>query len=360
MKKLLCMTLALMMVVSLTASALAEETGAATKTLSLSGNVVAGQTITVKAPFGGIVADYTLRTGDQVRAGDALLALQTTKVYAPCDGVVTGFFAKPGDEVQYVTERYGALLYIEPTSPFTMNANVSTSYNENENKIIHIGEEVYLRSVNSSTRAGTGFVTSVDGKNYTVEVTSGTLRFDERANIYRSSEYEDASCIGQGKTARTSAQAVTGAGSVLAVHASDGKAVKRGDLLLETVSGTLAQRQASSGTVTSPATSVVASIEAAPGTSVVADQVLLTLYPIEGYQVAANVNETDLPGLAIGDPVSLTFLSLEGKEPLSGRIASISSVSATESGDAEYTVYVDFTADVYVREGMSVTAMFGK
>lgn len=192
-----------------------------------------------------------------------------------------------------------------------------------------------------------------------MEVTSDNLRFDENVAICRESDFASDSRIGRGKTSRIAAAAVSGVaeyeGSVLAIHVSEGDRVQRGQLMAETVTGALPQISANPGNVTAKTSGVIASVNVAPGDTVNLDQVLATVHPSGSYQVAADINEVDLMSVSIGDSVSLELLSLPDMKGVRGTIASISAVSSTTTGDAEYTLYIDFDANAQIREGMTVT-----
>ena len=103
MKKILASLLALLL---LTGFALAETT--------FDGKVVAGDAVSVTAPFGGTVSNFRLRAGSRIHVGDAVATINTTKVYAPADGTVAGVFARTGDAVEDVKARWGAVMYIMP------------------------------------------------------------------------------------------------------------------------------------------------------------------------------------------------------------------------------------------------------
>lgn len=325
------------------------------KGFSITGKVVAGESVSLTAPYGGKVLDYSLREGDVVQPGASPFTIDTIKVYAPCDGTVGGIRAQAGDEAAFIQDQYGALLYVEPTNLLRIETNTSDSYNNNENKVIHVGETVYLKSVNSSARTGAGYVTQVSGSSYTVEVTEGNLRLAERANIYRDVEYEDKSKIGSGKTARQNPVAITGEGSVLRVLVSEGQQVKRGDVLAEMVTGVLPGYNTKWGSAGVSGESVVASIAVQPGQQVSEGEVLATLYPLSKVQIAADLNELDLGRVAVGDTVQVELDGMKEAGRIEGTVASISAKSHSGSGDAEYKVYVNFAVDGNVREGMSAT-----
>lgn len=206
------------------------------------GEVTASNTQVIAAPFGGMVEKVSVRVGDSVKIGDPIAVVETTKVYAETDGTVSGVFASEGDSADGIKTRYGGLVYIEPINRYTLSCSTEKAYNSSENRYIHIGESIYLKCTKDGSHQGRGIVTAIDEKDeskYTVEVTGGEFYMGETVDIYRNSEYETASRIGRGTVGRTQAVAVNGTGSVLRIHVKPGDTVERGELLFETVTGTL-------------------------------------------------------------------------------------------------------------------------
>ena len=72
MRKLMCLMLCLPLLLG---AALAEE--------QFDGQVVAGEAVSVTAPFGGTVKSIGLKQGAQVAVNDILLTLSTARVLAP-------------------------------------------------------------------------------------------------------------------------------------------------------------------------------------------------------------------------------------------------------------------------------------
>jgi len=344
-----------------------EEASFSKRSMMLDGTVEPGKTVAVMAPFGGVLLDSSLKAGDIVQAGDVLHTIDTVKVYAPFDGVIGSVGLKAGDEVAKVQERYSALMYIEPSSPFAVSTTTAKASDLPENYIIHVGETVYLRSTATIGRAGTGFITQVDNKNYTVEVTEGNLKLDEYVNIYRSKDYVRNTCIGSGKINRSTNVAITAEdGAVYKVHAEQGDAVKRGDLLLELVTGAISIREIPESQVRAEVNGVVASVDVAAGETVSKNQLLSTLYPFDQFQISALISEYDLPYVDIGDVVRIELTSLWEQSSLSGAVAGISGLNTPESSEdaddsaANYTVYIDFPFYDILRQGMNVKVYFNE
>lgn len=342
------LALALMLAVFLPAKALAET--------SFEGTVVAGETVGVTAPFGGVISNLSLRAGSKINLGEPIATMETTKVYAPEDGVVTGLFAEPGDGVEDVTTRYGAVLFIAPTRKYSIAADIEKAYNSSDTKYVQIGETVYIACTSDGAHKATGIITKAEGTGYTVETTSGELLMEETVSIYRSEDRTTKSRIGRGTVSRTSEVAVKGTGSVLTMHVSDGDSVSRGDLLFETVEDTINGLYATSNEILSEVSGVVATVDVSAGTKVSKGTTLMTVYTLESMQVEIDVDEYDLARIHEGDQVTLSFnWDEEAQKSYSGTVDMISHVSSATESDAIYKAYIDFEPDESIRLGMTVT-----
>lgn len=326
-----------------------------------SGEVTAGDTQVIVAPYGGIVENVAVREGDSVQIGDLIASLATNKVYAMTEGTVTGVFASEGDAAADIKERYGALVYIEPVNRYTISADTDKAYNSSENRYIHIGETVYLSCTKDGSHQGRGVVTAIDAEKedaYTVEVTGGEFYMGETVAIYRDAEYTNESRIGRGTVDRTQPVAVNAEGSVLRIHVSAGDTVERGELLLETVSGTLDGLYAPGTQVVSDRKGVIASVDASNGTTVEKGAKIATIYPEDGLQVSMLISESDLMDVKVGGEVTIEFnWDADSEKRFEGTISSISYVNESKENtgsSAQYKAYIDFTPDETVRLGMTV------
>ena len=271
--------------------------------------VVCMQPVYVTAAIGGTVGAVPALAGQQIGEGDTLAELSTNKVYAPADGTVTGMFCEPGDSISDITNRYGALMYIEPNSKYTLTASTDNAYNQSANKYIHVGEAVYL-SCSDGTHKGEGFVTSVSGTDFNVEVTSGGFYMGETVSVYRDSSRATKSRIGKGDIARIANVTVTGpenGGSVVVLHVQEGSSVKAGDLLMETLNGEYDARYCTGSTLKSSVKGIDASVEVKPGANVSKGDVIAAIYPLDGFQLETQINEVDLSVLTVGTPVRVSF-----------------------------------------------------
>ena len=327
------------------------------------GEVTASNTQVIAAPYGGMVEQVSIRVGDSVKIGDPIAVVETTKVYAETDGTVSGVFASEGDSADGIKTRYGGLVYIEPMNRYTLSCSTEKAYNSSENRYIHIGEMVYLKCTKDGSHQGRGIVTAInaeDESKYTVEVTGGEFYMGETVDIYRSGDYEAASRIGRGTVGRTKTVAVNAEGSVLKMHVKAGDTVERGELLFETVNGTLDGLYAPDKQVVSDAAGVIATVDAGNGTSVEKDAKIATIYPNDAMQIKMVISEADLMDVTVGGKAEIEFnWDADSGRRFEGTISSISYLSEKQSDgaasqSAQYVAYVDFTPDETVRIGMTV------
>lgn len=327
-------------------------------TVAVNGTVISLQTEIVTTELGGSVAQVLAAAGDHLNAGEPLLTLETEKVYALQDGTVR-LFGEVGDSTESLSERYGAVAYVEPDAPFTLSASTRKAYDADENKIIHPGETVYLRSVADVKVTGVGVVTTVSGSSYTVEMLSGDLDSEDTAYIYRDAEFAAESRIGRGTVSRTDPVAYTGAGVVAVYTVQDGSHVKKGDVLFETLSGSYTSAGSGLQTVAVERSGVVASVSAVRGGMLTEGDAVAEFYADEELRVEATVSETDLLAFQVGSRVTMTLTYLDdGAQAVSGVVERVSRVSkATEGSESEEAAFAviiqpDSTDSLYY--GMNV------
>ena len=350
MKKATAILLAIVMAVG-TSAALAES-------LELTGTIRATQTVTLTAPAAGKIEMLSVMPGDHVEADAPLASLQTTKIYAEQDGVVR-IFGQPGDSIAALTVRYGGVAYVEPAQRYTISASTRKAYDADDNKLIHAGETVYLRSSSNMKVVAAGTVTAVAGSSYTVEVDGDAFESDTSVNIYRSVDYSAASKIGNGKVSQADAAIYTGSGYLVQLHVQSGQQVSAGDLLYETLEGSFAPGTAAINTVFAEAPGVIASVNVNRGRTVAADEALLDFYPDAGMRIVAPVPEGELSRLAPG--MTVQFMLPDGGETeqwLVGQVEKISLLAEeSEAYGATYDVYIIPEAVDHLRYGMTVSIL---
>ena len=328
------------------------------ETLSLNGTVEAGVTVPVYAPIGGTVENVAVEQGMHVAAGDTLFTYRTEKTYASGDGTVTGVFAKAGDDAETVTEKYGADLYIEGTAMYTVSASTSKAYSSIETTMVHAGETVYVVCRTDAKRYGTGIITAIDGTSYTVLVTEGSFINGDSVSVFRDQAYTDKQRVGRGTVSRVNPTAVNGTGAIVNVAVKDGDIVKRGDLLMETLSGTFEGYEMTGTAVTAAEEGVIVSVSAEVGATVTKGDVVAQIAPISGMRVEATVSADDRQSLKAGDKVTIE-LEADDTKTYEGTVRYITEMPEEEAEETSYKAVIDFTPDDDVFFGMAVVVTSG-
>ncbi|MDO4355644.1 MAG: HlyD family efflux transporter periplasmic adaptor subunit [Clostridia bacterium] len=357
-----------------------DSSATAVQYVEFDGTVVSGVSRAVTTSVGGTVESVAVRAGQKVEAGDVLATLRTEKVYATQDGTVSAVFGAAGDSVDVVAERYGAVLYIEPSEGrYTISADTTNAYSSSDNLYIHVGETVYLKCYSDGTHTGVGFVSGVSGDSYTVEVTEGTFKVGETVTVFRGSDYASSTRLGRGECQRADDVAVGGSASggasangstsasssIVAMHVAAGDAVQKGDLLYETLSGAYDAYYCTGSDVIASASGILGELNCDVGDGLSSGARVATIYPTGDMQLEIDVNEADLPYIHEGDAVTIRFNWDDGEAVYEGVVFSISYVAGSQQGsqetgsssdDAVYTAYVSFEPDENVRLGMTATA----
>lgn len=337
MKKFVCLLLALCLLGG--ATALAET--------DLSGRAIADGTVNavsyrdITAPFSGTLAAFDLESGDTVTAGAVLMRCVTQDVYATENGVVRAVFIKPGDDASAAMMRYGAVMGVEPAVAYQVAATTSGAYNDNDNKILHLGETLYFKTSGQNGADGEGRVVQVSQSSYTVDVLKGDFDLNDEVTLYRRTNYASDSNVGKGKVLRRDALPVAGAGRVVAVYVQEGTPVTAGERLASFVSADAAPDAAAE--VTSDVAGVIRTVSVAPGQQVWKGQALCRIDLTDALEVTADVDEVDLGGLKVGDLLPVTLDMQEGNV-LMGTVTQISALGVSRQNAAYFTVHAAIPA----------------
>lgn len=337
--------------------------------ISFTGTVASGATNEVYAPIGGTVETLYVSAGDKVTPDTVLAALRTTKVYATEDGTVTGIFCQPGDNAETISSRYGAVMYIEGDTKYSMSVSTEYAYDSVETQYVRVGEKVWIKSRSNSSHKGTGMITAISGTNFTVELDSGSFLSNESSEVFRESSTAAASRLGRGNVVRKDPVAVSASGSIVSIAVKDGDTVKRGDLLLETLDGSFDGLYMSGTNLYAGVSGVVSKVNVEQGSAVQKNAVVAAIYPEDSMRIEASVYEDDLSYISIGMPVqvelnwnqdddikysgTITGISHTAQAKATNSAAGSASGSTTESDTVNYTVYISFTPDESTRYGMS-------
>ncbi|MBQ8161003.1 MAG: HlyD family efflux transporter periplasmic adaptor subunit [Clostridia bacterium] len=327
---------------------------ASAESATMRGSVVSTSPEYVLSTIGGTVEKVFVEAGDRVEVGQALCLLHTSVVYAGEDGTVH-YFGEVGDTVDRIAERFGAVAVIEPEQSLSISASTQRAYDQNENKIVHPGEKVFLRSTSDTSRDGEGMVTKVDGMSYTVEVLDGTFNLNENVNVHRKSDFSNDSRIGMGSVSRTALGQYTGSGSLVSFLQEDGAKVKKGDPLFETLEGTFDGYVMTGKEILCTAGGIAATLNVTEGTTIGKNAVLLEVWPDDAMRLEARVSENDLSLVKVGGKVTVEFDAMYNRI-YGATVEKISMKSDSTSADEAFypvTLVLDDTSGI--RYGMHAT-----
>lgn len=341
MKKLLAILLSMLL---LPAAAMADETVTAN---AMAESASVHQII---APYSGVLKPFDWTTGDVIGEGEVLLEMDTIKLCAPADGAVRALFAEPGDQAANVLSQYGMLAAIEKKKPMVVNATSSGAYSKAENKLVHVGEQVYLEEVNDRDNEGTGRIIAVSSEGYVVEVTGGDFDDHESVEIYRQPDCSSKSCIGSGRTDITVEMPVSGSGYVLKSAVQEGDIVRKGDVLYELASQD-ADNTLRSAQLTAPVQGAV-ELAVTSGMQVYKGQLLAKVHDLSAMNVIASVDEMDLDHAKIGDHVTVVFDRYPDVE-LHGAVTEISRIGMPKQNATYYDVTISIITNLEVLPGMN-------
>ena len=157
--------------------------------MTFSGTVAGTGSTEVSALFDGQVESVSVLEGQHVSAMQALATLSTTKVYAPASGTVSGVFAAPGDSLD------GAIaVTLETGNRYSVDATIHMAYPSPDMRYVTIGETVYIKRLSQPEYNAVGYVSAVDGTNYTVTTVSGKLYIGRFVFVYRKPNMTNSSC----------------------------------------------------------------------------------------------------------------------------------------------------------------------
>ena len=317
--------------------------------------IVAPNTEKITAPFAGTLLPFDAELGDSVSAGETLFTLDTVPVYAAQAGTVSAVFANVGDDASGVAAHYGALAVIEPKNALYIDASTDQAYNDADNRYIHAGETLYLKLSNDK---GTGVVTSVSGKKYTVEILSGSFDVDDTVRCFRESTTPSDSEVGRGKVTRyADVQVNANSGRIAAVHVKPGDAVEVGDLLFELVDAQSDKN--ASRSIAASKDGVITSMNTASGAQVYRGQLLCEVADLSTLELSAEVDELDLNSIAVGDTLSYTLDAFDG-ETFTGTVTQIYSVGAKKQNATYFDVRITLPAGKTLLPGMNGTVTINK
>ena len=133
-------------------------------------------------------------------------------------------------------------------------------------------------------------------------------------------------------------------------------AVLQNQVKLSQIQVDQARRNLANATIVAPIDAVVSTAGTNPGDSVTSGTVMFNLIDLKALRVDANVDETDMVKVAVGQAVSVTLDSLSGVS-LPAKVTAIAPNSTLQSGVVTYLIQMTIgRVDPRLRSGLTATA----
>lgn len=340
--------------------AAAEETA---QEISGKGMITPKDKITLLAPMGGQLKDFSWKPGDQAEEGMIALEVIPAQICAANSGVIRGLHAIAGDQAGTVTAQYGALCYVERQGIWHVHASAAFAYNKPKNRDVRIGDVLRVRKGSGDNeKTGEGTVISVDGKSFVLEMEQGDLELEDDVSLYlgTGSSFKGSELVGKGRVARPQALKVTGEGAVACVLVKEGDTVERGQpLFLMDSPSARYQGQAGSPQALFTQSSLIESVLVSPGQTVMQGQALMTLIPANVLEAVLEIDELDIAKVRAGQNVRLVIDAYPNDER-EGVIREISPLGNTKLDTTKYSVRVSIDNQEGLLHGMHVTGYVGQ
>lgn len=291
---------------------------------TFSGKTAFLKTQSAYADFEGTVEQVFLTEGAEISAGEAMLSLKSECIYADFDATIRGMYAVEGAFLS------GQAFALEPKEKYRLLG--STSYAYDGNTLVHPGETVYIACVADATHLAVGCIAQVDGEEFTVHTTHGTLYLGEAVNVYNSPERNYQTRIGRATVYASENSAVEIEGMPLKIYVQEGDRVEKGEILMKYLPGdneseTLLQYAKTGGIVTNVLVHAGDRVQAG-------DKLFEYALPLE-IGVSVQVAQADMAAIELGSKAEI-ILGIDPEEtPYPAQVCSIRPLS-----DAMYEVFL--------------------
>lgn len=353
---------ALVLAVSLlcgSTSALAQET----RTFSAKGTITEPTPVTVFAPMGGQLLDFSWKSGDRVETDAVALSLRPTQICAANDGTIRNLYAKVGDQAAAIQAQYGALCYVERTGVWRIKVSTTSAYDHPDNRDIYIGQLVRLQHGTGDDKVkGDGTVISVGDKEFVVELPQGDFEVEDSTKVYLGDSKDNATKdqLGSGKIARAEALPVNGTGTIAQILVKEGDQVTRGQplFILDDASARHAEAQPATPEVKFLQAGLIGEVLVRPGQFVQQGQALMTLLPTDALEALLEVDELDISKVRVGDMVRMKVDAYQ--DDRTGTVKEIKPIGKTVLDTTKFMVKVTFERPSDLMIGMHVTGYWGQ
>lgn len=326
---------------------------------SATGTIDAPAALYVFAPVSGQVGNFAWVPGDRVAQGDLAFIIQPSLVRAAADGEIAGLRAQTGDLAQNVQAQYGALCWIRRDGILNIQATITYTGDEAENRDIRVGQTLRLqRGTGDSKLRAEGTVFFRSDKSFLMELDRGEFELEDDVKVYLgdTKDYTKNDFIGNGAVARPDNLPVMGEGMIASVLVENGEKVSRGQPLFMLDS---AGARYEAGSVAQPQVSfdmagIIAEVLVRPGQHIQQGQAVMTILPQGPLEAKLKVDELDIAHIRPGDIVTVR-VDAYGQER-EGTITEILPLGQAMLDTTKFLVKVAFDKSDDLMIGMHVKA----
>jgi HlyD family secretion protein len=370
-------------------------TGDIEKSISGTGTLAAGGTATEVAPIELAIETVTVKTGQDIKAGDMIATIDTdvladaiaiiqadidtvdtkiaqqlssevsaAKLTSPVAGRIKKIHCAVGDNVDAVmSDLYGLFLL---STDGKMKVDISLETEE----IISAGTEVTVKTESNSY---TGLIESItsDDKSCTVTLTDNGPALGAEVDVYTTTGTK----LGSGTLEVNRPYLVAASsGSVSNIYVSLNEKINTRTALAYIVgipvSDTyiaLEQTRAkqiaklevataiqTTGFLAASQDGTVKTIMITDGQVVKQDGPLITLSMTDTFSIDVSVDELDINSVSVGQIAAINVEAASGKA-FAGTVESVSQIGVTSNGVTNYTVVIKMVADASLKIGMNAT-----
>ncbi len=314
----LCLLMALLLAGLPICSPALAQAPAAPAGFSAKGIIQAPDAITLFAPMGGQVGDFSWQPGDRVQADEPALSLSPAMITAAGDGHIAGLQAQAGDMAAAVMGRYGALAYIKPLNSWRIEATISSTADTVKNRDIAIGQSLRVQHGTGDDKVrGEALVVALSGKALVLEMPLGDFELEDDVKLYLPDSKDNARAdyVGSGLVSRPAALPVGGEGIIAAVLVSEGDEVSRGQplMLLDSATARYTKDSQAEPEIHFAQDGVIGEVYIRPGQFVQQGQALMSILPQENLEAALEVDELDIARVRVGDSIRVSVDAYDGE-----------------------------------------------
>ena len=287
-----------------------------TKTAESSGSLEAQPSATVSWSTSGVVEKVYVKAGDQVKAGDVLMKLKTTSVDASIISAQADLIdaQKDLDDLLNSSDTDLAQAVIDLR-------DAQEAYDKAED---------YLHYLQTNKK-----IPQTETRAYT-QTRQNSWMYVYKTKLYKGPAPEDWIIEAENDLALKKAELAN------AQHTYD--RLKDGanaqDVTAAQAKVDAAQATVDSMSVIAPFDGQVLYVESQPGNVVETGSVAIDIANLDHLVIEAQVDETDIAKVNVGDPITATLDAVDGLE-LTGKVAAVDPVGQEDSGVVKYTVLVE-------------------